>query len=482
MLSLRPVLYVLGSLTIMLAIGMILPALADLSVGNKDWQIFLLASGLTALIGGQMMLANRAGSLELSLKQAFVMTVSIWVFLPAFAALPLAFADMDLSYTDAYFEAMSGLTTTGATVISGLDSAPPGILLWRALLEWLGGIGIVVMAVAVLPMLQVGGMQLFKIEGYEASEKILPRAAQISGAISSLYVGFTALLILFLMMAGMGSFDATVHAMTTIATGGFSSHDASIGYFDSGTIDLILAIFMIIGSLPFILLLQVMRGKPLALWRDEQVRAFASFLMILISGVTLWLIIFKDFTLIEAFRYGGFNIISIMTGTGFASTDYGQWGAFSVTLFFFVMFIGGCAGSTSCGIKIFRFQVLYKAFSTWKARLLTPSGVFVTRYNGRRIQPDVISSVMSYFTFFIISFFVISTIVAATGVDWITALSGTGSALANVGPGLGDIIGPAGNYQTLPDSAKWVLSFAMLIGRLEFFAVLVILSPSFWRA
>lgn len=481
MISLRPVAYVLGSLTIMLAIGMIIPALADLSVGNRDWQIFALAAGLTALVGGQMMLANREGKLDLSLRQAFIMTVSIWVVLPAFAALPFAFSALNLSYIDAYFEAMSGLTTTGATVISGLDNAPPGILLWRALLEWLGGIGIVVMAVAVLPMLQVGGMQLFKIEGYEASEKILPRAAQISGAISALYVGFSALLMLLLMLAGMEAFDAMVHSMTAIATGGFSSHDASVGHFDSGMIDFILSIFMIIGSLPFILLLQVMRGRPLALWRDEQVRAFAGFLGLLIVSVTLWLVTFKGFTFVEAFRYGGFNIISIMTGTGFASTDYGQWGAFSTTLFFFVMFIGGCAGSTSCGIKIFRFQVLFKAFSAWKARLLTPSGVFVTRYNGQRIQPDVISSVMSYFTFFIISFFVIATAVSATGVDWITALSGTGSALANVGPGLGDVIGPEGNYQSLPDSAKVILSFAMLIGRLEFFAVLVILSPSFWR-
>lgn len=481
MISLRPVAYVLGSLIIMLAIGMMIPALADLSVSNRDWRIFALAAGLTALVGGLMMLANREGKLELSLRQAFVMTVSIWVVLPAFAALPFAFSALNLSYIDAYFEAMSGLTTTGATVISGLDGAPPGILLWRALLEWLGGIGIVVMAVAVLPMLQVGGMQLFKMEGYEASEKILPRAAQISGAISSLYIGASALLMFLLMLAGMNAFDSMVHAMTTIATGGFSSHDASVGYFDSGMIDLILSVFMIIGSLPFILLLQVMRGRPLALWRDEQVRAFAGFLGLLIVSVTLWLVVFKDFTYVEAFRYGGFNIISILTGTGFSSTDYGQWGAFSTTLFFFVMFIGGCAGSTSCGIKIFRFQVLFKAFSTWKARLLTPNGVFITRYNGQTIQPDVISSVMSYFTFFIISFFVLATAVTATGVDWLTALSGTGSALANVGPGLGTIIGPEGNYQSLPDGAKALLSFAMLLGRLEFFAVLVILSPSFWR-
>lgn len=481
MLSLRPVAFVLGALIIMLAIGMIVPALADLSGNNKDWQIFALASGLTALIGGQMMLANRDGKLELSLRQAFIMTVSIWVFLPAFAALPFAFSGLNLSFVDAYFEAMSGLTTTGATVISGLDAAPPGILLWRALLEWFGGIGIVVMAVAVMPMLQVGGMQLFKLEGYEASEKILPRAAQISGAISALYVAASALLMLLLMLAGMNAFDAMVHSMTAIATGGFSSHDASVGYFDSGTIEFILAIFMIIGSLPFILLLQVARGRPLAFWRDEQVRAFLGFLGLLILSVTLWLVIFKDFTLAEAFRYGGFNIISILTGTGFVSTDYAQWGAFSTTLFFFVMFIGGCAGSTSCGIKIFRFQVLFKAFSAWKARLLTPSGVFIIRYNGQPIQPTVISSVMSYFTFFIISFFVLATAVTATGVDWVTALSGTGSALANVGPGLGDIIGPQGNYESLPDSAKVILSLAMLIGRLEFFAVLVVLAPSFWR-
>lgn len=481
MIDLRPVLYALGALIVMLAAGMILPTLTDLVAGNPDWQTFLIALFLTAMIGAMLLLANRDTGDALNLRQAFLLTTLSWAVLPAFAALPLAFSELDLSYTDAYFEAMSGITTTGSTVISGLDHAPPGILLWRALLQWFGGIGIIVMAVAVLPMLQVGGMQVFRVESFETVEKILPRAAQISLAIGGLYVAFTALAMLLYMMAGMTAFEALAHAMTAISTGGFSTSDASIGYFDSFAVDMITLVFMIVGSMPFLLFLQVLRGRPIALWRDEQTRGFLVLVVFLISAVTFWLIVWKDFTLVDAFRYGSFNIISVLTGTGYASTDYGQWGAFSATLFFFVMFIGGCAGSTSCGIKIFRFQVLLKSMRSWIEHILQPNGIFVARYNGRPITEDVRSSVLSFLAFFMLIFILLSIAVAGTGADWITALSSVGTALANVGPGVGDVVGPAGNFSSLSDTAKWLLSFGMLIGRLELFSVLVLFSPVFWR-
>lgn len=482
MIDLRPVFYALGALILLMAGGMILPALTDLVVGNPDWQIFAIALFLTAMIGGMLMLSNRDTGDALNLRQAFLLTTLAWAVMPAFAALPFAFSELDLSFTDAYFEAMSGITTTGSTVISGLDHAPPGILLWRSLLQWFGGIGIIVMAVAILPMLQVGGMQVFKTESFETAEKILPRAAQISIAISGLYIAFTALAAILYMLAGMSAFNAIAHAMTAIATGGFSTSDASIGYFDSFAVDMITVLLMIIGSIPFILFLQVLRGRPLALWRDEQTRGFLYLVAFLCALVTVWLVVWKDFTISEAWRYGSFNIISILTGTGFSSTDYGQWGAFSVTLFFFVMFIGGCAGSTSCGIKIFRFQVLLKSMRCWIEHTLQPNGVFVARYNGRPITDDVRSSVMSFMIFFLGIFIILSLGVASTGADWVTAMSAAGTALANVGPGVGDIVGPSGNFGSLTDPAKWMLSIGMLVGRLEIFAVLVLFSKAFWRA
>jgi trk system potassium uptake protein TrkH len=480
--DLRPVLFTLGCLIALLSAGMIVPIVADMIAGHPDWQTFSIALFLTAIIGGMLILSTRDSGEALNLRQAFLVTTLAWAVLPAFAALPIAFSELDLSYTDAYFEAMSGLTTTGSTVITGLDYAPPGILLWRALLQWFGGIGIIVMAVAVLPMLQVGGMQVFKVESFETTEKILPRAAQISVAISGLYVAFTALAMILYMLAGMGAFDALAHAMSSIATGGFSTSDASIGKFDSYAVDMITLVLMIIGSIPFILFLQVLRGKPIALWRDEQTRGFLFLVAFLCAFVTVWLMIWKGFSLADAFRYGSFNIISILTGTGFSSTDYGQWGAFSVTLFFFVMFIGGCAGSTSCGIKIFRFQVLLKSMRSWIKHTVQPNGVFIPRYNGRPISDDVRSSVLSYLAFFMIIFLFLTICLAATGADWTTALSGAGTALANVGPGVGDVVGPSGTFKSLSDTAKWLLSFGMLIGRLELFAVLVLFSPAFWRA
>lgn len=466
----------------MLATGMVLPIVMDLLAGNPDWEIFFLALFLTLTIGGMLMLANRGTGDALNLRQAFLLTTSAWAVLPAFAALPIAFSELDLSYTDAYFEAMSGLTTTGSTVISGLDSAPPGILIWRALLQWFGGIGIIVMAVAVLPMLQVGGMQVFKAESFDTVEKILPRAGQISGIISGVYISLTAICMLAYMVAGMSAFDALAHAMTTIATGGFSTSDSSIGKFDSYAIDMISTVFMIIGSIPFIIYCQMLRGRPLSFLQDEQVLGFLKLVGLLCFSVTAWLVIWKGFNVPEAFRYGSFNIISILTGTGYASTDYGQWGDFAITLFFLAMFVGGCAGSTSCGIKIFRFQVLIKSMRCWVNHIIQPNGVFVPTYNKRPIAEDVRSSVLAFLSLFFATFVLLSLALASTGADWITAFSSAGTALANVGPGLGDQVGPSGTFGGLTDSAKWLMSIGMLIGRLELWSAIVLLSPAFWRA
>lgn len=466
----------------MLGAAMQVAVLVDAYFQNPDWQVFLAGSLVSLFIGGILVLSNRGYSGRIDMRQAFLLTVSTWIVLPAFGALPFAFSEFELPYTDAFFEAMSGLTTTGATVIVGLDTAPPGILIWRALLQWLGGIGIIVMAVAVLPMLQIGGMQLFRLESSDNSDKIVPRVSEFIGAIAVLYLGLTALCAVALGLAGMTMFEAVAHAMTTIATGGFSTSDGSVGYFDNAAVDVIVTLFMIIGSLPFVLYIQLLRGRPLLLWRDDQVRLFfliASGLILTMAG---WLWLTSDFSAAAALRYTAFNVVSIMTGTGYATADYNAWGPFAVGVFFVIMFIGGCAGSTSCGIKIFRFHVLIALTRTYISRMFQPHGVFRPRYNGRPMPESVGGSVMSFLFLFLVSFLMLTLALSATGLDFVTAASGAGSALANVGPGLGEIIGPAGNYQPLPAEAKWLLAFGMMLGRLELFTVLVLLTPGFWRA
>ena len=478
----RPILLVIGLMLTTLGLAMLVPVLLDLVVENPDWQVFLAAASVTLFVGTSLVLISRGIDGRLRLHQAFLLTTLTWVVLPAFAALPFAFSELDLSYTDAFFEAMSGLTTTGSTVIDGLDLAPPGILIWRALLQWMGGIGIIVTAVAILPMLRVGGMQLFRMESSDRSEKVLPRAAQISAVIGLIYVGLTVICGAAYWAAGMSGFDAVAHAMTTIATGGFSTSDASVGHFQSATIDYIATLFMIVGSLPFLLYFQALRGQPLLLWRDSQVRWFAAILSVTIAMLAGWQILGNDVAVADAVRYTAFNVVSILTGTGYATADYMLWGPFAVTVFFFIMFIGGCAGSTSCGIKIFRFQVLYAAASTQMGRLLQPHGVFVAQFNRRPIPESVMDSVMSFFFLFALIFGVLAVLLTMLGLDPLTAISAAASALANVGPGLGEIIGPAGHYGTLSDPAKWLLSAGMLLGRLELFTVLVLFTRAFWQA
>ena len=464
-----------------LAVAMCLPAIFDLIVGNPNWQVFLLAAALTLFIGIMLVLMTRDNVRNISIRQAFVLTTVVWVVIPSFAALPLAFADLQLSYTDAFFEAMSGLTTTGSTVMLGLDSTPPGILLWRALLQWLGGIGIIAMAIVILPLLQVGGMQLFRMESSDTSDKVMPRTTQIVTYISVLYVALTALCAVLYWAGGMSGFDAVTHAMTTIATGGFSTHDASVGYFNSPAIDATATMFMLIGGMPFVLYLQALRGAPLRLIRDSQVRWFLA--TVVIAVLSMWFYLEGDLEgqVFKNFLRVAFNVVSVITGTGYSTEDYSAWGPFAVSVLFFLMFVGGCAGSTTCGIKIFRFQVLYATAKNQMYRLLQPHGVFIPYYNRRPIPETVTESVMGFFFLYALAFAVIAMGLGLLGLDFLTAASGAATAISNVGPGLGPRIGPAGTFATLPDAAKWLLSFGMLLGRLELFTVLVLLLPSFWR-
>ncbi|MFD2206965.1 TrkH family potassium uptake protein [Kiloniella antarctica] len=480
MIKFRPVVFVTGILLSIMAIAMIIPAIVDAAAGHPDWRVFATSSALSLSIGICMMLATNATWTNLNLREAFVITNFAWLTIAVAGAIPLAFSELELSVTDAFFESMSGITTTGSTVIVGLDTSPPGILLWRGILQWLGGIGIIVMAVAILPILQVGGMQMFRIEAFDA-DKVLPKAAQIATAIAIFYVFITIGAAIVLSLLGMSGFDAIIHAMTSISTGGFSTYDASIGHFDAPSIHWAISGFMILGSIPFILYLRVIRGDLNSLLTDSQVKTFLIILGLSTLAIACWLWQNGDMTFWTAMRLSSFNVISLMTGTGFTSEDYGQWGGFSLSLMFILMFVGGCAGSTTCGMKIFRVQILYATTKAQLNRLIQPNGIFFPTYNNEPIPESVSNSVMSFFFLFAVSFVLLAVGLGAFGLDFITAISGAATAIANVGPGLGDIIGPAGNFQTIPDGAKWLMSAGMLLGRLELFTILVMILPRFWR-
>lgn len=479
----RPVLLVIGVLLVVLAVFMVPPMIADLVVDNPDWWVFLGSAWTTLFVGVSLILAYRGISFqELSTRQAFLLTTSVWFVLTVFASLPFAYADLRMPVADAFFEAMSGITTTGATVIPDLSVVPPGLLLWRSILQWLGGIGIIVMGVAVLPLLSVGGMQLFRTESSDSSDKILPRAAQLASAIGMIYVALTVMCAITYIAGGMNVFDAANHAMTTVATGGFSTRNGSIGEFNSPLIEWSATVFMLVGGIPFVLYIQALNGQPGVLVRDTQVRWFMGFVCI------SWFILAGDLFLTDqveewtALRMAAFNSTAIITGTGYASSAYNLWGNLPVAFFFFLMCVGGCTGSTTGGIKVFRFAVLYAIARTQILRLIQPSGVFPATYNNRPLPDAAAISVMAFFFLFALSFSVLTLALSLVGLDYMTAMSGSISALANVGPGLGEIIGPAGTFAPLPEAAKWLLSAGMLLGRLELFTVLVLLAPAFWRA
>ncbi|MDO6731372.1 TrkH family potassium uptake protein [Marinovum sp. 2_MG-2023] len=482
MFDIRPVGYVIGLLVACLGATMFLPFLVDLAEGRGHWPVFVESGVVTILSGGLMALACSNGVKSgLSIQQTFLLTTGVWLALPVFGALPFMIGATEARYVDAFFEAMSGLTTTGSTVFTGLDTLPKGLLLWRGLLQWLGGIGIIVVAMVFLPELRVGGMQIFRAESFDTMGKILPRATQIASQISVIYVSLTLACALLYILFGMDPFDASVHALTTISTGGFSTYDASFGAF-TGPMEYVASVFMILAALPFVRYVQLVNGSARPLFRDSQVRVFLLTIAVLVVFSTAVLLMVFPHHPEQAFREALFNISSIISGTGYASVDYMGWGPLMISLFFFIGLIGGCAGSTACSVKIFRYQLLFASIRVQLKRIRSPNGIFTTRFEGRAVGEDVLSSVMSFFMFFVVSLGVLAVLLSATGLDFVTSISGAATALGNIGPGLGSVIGPAGNFATLNDTAKWLLSVGMLVGRLELLAVFAILTVNFWRA
>ncbi|MEM6275664.1 MAG: TrkH family potassium uptake protein [Pseudomonadota bacterium] len=482
MIDVRPVSYVIALLVAALGVTMLVPAGVDYLYGNGHGGVFLQAAAVTFLVGLFVALAthnvNRGG---LSLQETFLLTTGVWLALPVFGAIPFLLGETAASPTDAFFEAMSGLTTTGATVFSGLDQMPEGLLVWRAMLQWLGGVGIIVVAMVFLPELRVGGMQIFRSEGFDTMGKILPRAAQISQQISVIYIALTLACAGAYLLAGMAVFDAVLHALTTVSTGGFSTRDASFGAFGMGA-QLVAVIFMILAALPFVRFVQMVNGEPEPLFHDRQVRGLLIVLGAVVLSVTIWLWLRADQISFEAFNAALFNTTSLITGTGYASADYMQWGSFAIVALFFVGLVGGCAGSTSCSVKVFRYQLLFASVQAQVRQIYSPSGVFTPRYDGRPVGQDVVDSVMSFFVVFLATLTILAVLLSMTGLDVITSISGAAAALANIGPGLGSEIGPAENYGSLGDTAKWLLAFGMLLGRLELMAVLVLFTRAFWNS
>ena len=476
-----PIIKIIGIFLIILGLFMLLPALIDAIYQHPNYKVFILSSLITSMVGFILLLSVWGKQQQLGLREAFLLTTSTWVAIAIFSSIPFYMSDLSLNFTDAFFESMSGITTTGATVINNLEIQSKGVLIWRALLQWLGGIGIIVMAVAVLPMLQVGGMQLFRLESSDNADKILPRATQIAGSLVLLYLIITFICALSYNIAGMGLFDSLAHSLTTISTGGYSTHSQSFGFFDNARIEYIAVVFMIVGSLPFVLYLQFVRGKPGNLFLDSQVITFMVILVLSIILCTIYIQTSIGMDTWEALRRATFNVTSIFTGTGYVSADYMLWGPFVIALFFFLMLMGGCAGSTSCGLKIFRFQILLKQVIVQTKKVAFPNAVFIPLYNGREIPESVNKAVTSFFLLFVLSFVIVGIILSLFGLDLITAFSASASALANVGPGLGNIVGPTETYTSIHIYAKWILSFAMLLGRLEIFTVIVIFTSYFWR-
>ncbi|GAB3474004.1 TrkH family potassium uptake protein [Azotobacter salinestris] len=478
--TLRIIGFILGIFLITLAIGMVLPMLTLVIYEHShEIESFVWASMITLSAGIALILPGRPEQVQLRPRDMYLLTTASWVIVCVFAALPLNLLQ-NISYTDAFFETMSGITTTGSTVLSGLDSASPGLLMWRSMQQWLGGIGFIGMAVAILPLLRVGGMRLFQTESSDWSEKVMPRSHMVAKYIVTIYVGFTLLGILAYRMSGMSWFDAINHSMTSISTGGYSTSDASMGKFGPAA-HWVCIVLMVLGSLPFTLYVSTLRGNHQALLRDHQVRGFLLMLSLTCLLFGLWLWLHSDHRFLDALRIVTLNVVSVVSTTGYALGDYTQWGGIAVMLFFYLTFVGGCSGSTSGGLKIFRFQVAYVLLKASIRQLIHPRAVIKQQYNGHNLDEEIVRSILTFSFFFTITIGAVALGLSFIGLDLITALTGAATAVCNVGPGLGTIIGPAGNFASLPDAAKWLLSIGMLLGRLEIITVLVLLTPTFWK-
>ena len=479
--SSKTVFFAIGVLLVILGAFMLIPFFVQFIYDEKN-NAFLLSASVTAFIGILLVLTNLEIERKLNLQQVFLLTTLSWLSIAIFGCLPFLLSNLNLSLVDAFFESMSGITTTGSTIIINLEDAPKSILIWRAILQWLGGVGVIVMAITILPLLNVGGMQLFRMDSSDTTEKVLPKTREITLVISIIYLTLTFACGISYWAVGMNVFDSIAHAMTTIATGGFSTYSDSIGHFRNPRIEIISIIFIVLGSIPFIAYLKFLKGDKKIFLKDSQIKGLVYILVFSILLMLLYLTLNnKEYSFSENLRISTFNVVSVLSGTGYVTADFSSWGKFPLIFFLFLMFIGGCAGSTTCGIKIFRFQILGHFIINQFKKLVYPRGIFSIKYNNEKINDTFIYSIITFIFLYFFIFFILATLLSVNGLDFITAISGSASAISNVGPGLGDIIGPNGNFSNLPNFSKLSLSLGMLLGRLELFAVLVLFFPAFWK-
>lgn len=476
-----PAILTLGWILAAIAAGETLMALFSLAADDGYADNFAISAALTLMVAVACVLTTKGRPFVLRFRDAALLTVVAWFIVPVFAALPFLAHPMNLPFIDAYFEMVSGLTTTGSSVLSGLDDMARTILLWRSTVQWIGGIGIIGLAIVILPFLKIGGMQLFRLESSDRSEKALPTVRGLAGTIGRIYLVLTVACFLTYWMLGMTPFDALNHALGTLPTSGFSTHDASFGYFDSRPIEWAGTFFMLSGALPFLAYVRFLRGGRLRDRMDPQVTAFVGFLFVTTAIFSTWLIFAKGVHPATAITLSAFNITSVVTTTGYASSDYLLWGPFAAGWFFILTFMGGCTGSTAGGLKMFRFQVMHGVIRQHVHRAVFPHVVAPVRFGTQVVSDEQIASVGGFVFLYLAAFAIVACVLAAIGLDTETAISASATAIGNVGPGIGPVIGPVGNFSSLPDVAKAVLCFAMIMGRIEILGVLIVLLPSFYR-
>lgn len=476
-----PAVLSLGWVLMAIAAAETVMALFSLIIHDGEFEAFAIAAGATTVFAGACILTTTGRRFELNFRDAIILTVSAWVTVPAFAALPFLLPPVDLTPIDAYFEMVSGMTTTGSTVMTNLDAQPASLLLWRSTVQWMGGLGIIGLALLILPFLNIGGMQLFRLESSDRTEKTLPRVRTVAAAVTEIYVLLSVLCGATYWLLGMSAFDSVTHAMSTLATAGFSTHDRSFGYFDSPAILWAGTLFMIAGAIPFLAYLRFVRSGFRREHIEPQIRAFVAILIVCTVAIALWLVTVHEYGVFDAVTQAAFNVVSVASTTGFVSTDYMQWGAFAAAAFFFLTFVGGCSGSTAGGIKIFRYQMMAGMIGQHVRQAIFPHSVHHIRYGARVVSGEEAASVGAFFVVFMLVFAGFAAALAMTGLDTVSALSAAATAIGNVGPGVGNLVGPAGTFASLSDFQKLLLCAAMIMGRLEMLSVLVLFMPGFYR-
>ncbi|MDX1781755.1 MAG: TrkH family potassium uptake protein [Thalassovita sp.] len=470
-----------GYLTIAMGMAMLPCMVLDWASGGQSPAMFGKTALLAVLSGVLVVLAtNNRRSTDIGTREAFLLTTGTWAYLPLVGALPFIVGAPNVPLTDAYFEAVSGMTTTGSTVFDHIETLPKGIQMWRGILQWLGGLGIVVVAMIFLPVMGLGGMQFFRSEGFDTLGKVLPRAPDIARALLGIYVFLTLTCVLAYVIFGMSLFDATVLSMTTISTGGFANSDASFAAF-SGPLEYVSALFMLLASMPFIRFVQLSRGQGRPLWQDVQVRIYLRWTAYAIAAVVIWRLLHESRDFPTVLRETTFNIVTLFSGTGYSSADVAGWGSFPLSVIVVIGLIGGCTASTGCSVKIFRWLVVIEAIKAQLMKIRAPSAVVTPRLGAKPIEPDVFNSVIAFFALFLLTFGFLSVALELTGLHNQTALTAAWTAIANIGPAFGPEVGPSGAMDGFPTAAKWLMIFGMLVGRLEILSVFVLFTPTFWR-